>query len=390
VARRDDDQDQSPEAEDANLPPEEEADGYRPSRRQAKKEAPKKEAAPKPETQKPVNQVDAFMEQHWEAWLRPVVLLAVLAVGVLGYKWELIPEHIIGLCAVGGIVLVTIYAVASPVLDLLERKRDRVLFGVLVAAWAFSSGMPALRKTVARPTLAEAVLTEAQKTAKVTVAGGKTGPFDMTVSGKIQASGQQQATATYELNITATGGASQNVEGELEYSVHQGRVRRGTTHWTEKHDQVVHRLPSGLRGSELTLSTERIDDLLQDGLHIRLHPQDGLLPLLLPKIGGVEVPVLGILVVLVMIFLETKVGDAKNKPYLVMASLVTLVFSWRFSQRATANNLVPPAVEALFVALITGGLGGTALGWVARRVSGRSKLRPAKADDKDRKGRDED
>ena len=34
---------------------------------------------------------------------------------------------------------------------------------MLVALWAFSSGVPALRKGVPRPVLGEAVLTEAQK-----------------------------------------------------------------------------------------------------------------------------------------------------------------------------------------------------------------------------------
>ncbi|MCS6914281.1 MAG: hypothetical protein RMK29_13630 [Myxococcales bacterium] len=366
--------------------PQEEADGYRPSRRQL---ARSKEASRPPGKDReqdkpapgnrPANRLDEFLEQHWEAWLRPVVLLVLLGAGVLGYRWDLISETVAGLLAAGGILGVTIYATARPVLKLIEARRNRILFGGLVVVWAISSGFPALRKAVPRSVLAEAVLTEQNMTAQVHIPGS-TGPFDMTVSGKIMGGGAQQVEATYEVVVTAPGGASATVEGSLEYSVHQTRSRRGTTHWTEKHDRNEHRLPSSLRSNELTLSTERIDTLLQDGLHILIHPRDPLLPFFMPTFGGVATPVLGLLVVLIMIFLETRIGDAENKPYLVMASLTTLVFSWRFSLRATPTNLVAPAVEALFVSLILGGMGGSLIGWIARRLSGRSKLKPARRD----------
>lgn len=387
MARTDQDQPKAQDDDDTATP-QEEADGYRPSRRQVARSKgagrpsgkDRDQARPAPAAgDKPGNRLDEFLEQHWEAWLRPVVLLAVLGAGVLGYRWDLISETVAGLLAAGGIVLVTIYATARPAFDLIETRRNRILFGALVVLWAVSSGFPALRKAVPRPVLAEAVLTEQNMTARVNLPGG-TGPFDMTVSGKILGGGAQQVDATYEIVVTAPGGASATVEGSLEYSVHQTRSRRGTTHWTEKHDRNEHRLPSSLRGNELTLSTERIDTLLQDGLHILIHPRDPFLPILMPTLGGVAVPLLGFLVVLVMIFLETRIGDAENKPYLAMASLTTLVFSWRYSLRATSTNLVAPAVEALFVSLILGGMSGSLAGWIARRASGRSKLQPARRD----------
>jgi hypothetical protein len=46
--------------------------------------------------------------------------------------------------------------------------------------------------------------------------------------------------------------------------------------------------------------------------------------------------------------------------------------------KATSTRLVAPAVEALFMALVFGGIGGTLLGWTVRRWSGRSKLKPPK------------
>ena len=50
------------------------------------------------------------------------------------------------------------------------------------------------------------------------------------------------------------GGVRTELSGEFTYAVHQARVRRGSTHWTEQHNQIEHRLPRDLHGSELTIS----------------------------------------------------------------------------------------------------------------------------------------
>jgi hypothetical protein len=72
-----------------------------------------------------------------------------------------------------------------------------------------------------------------------------------------------------------------------------------------------------------------------------------------------------------------------------MASVTTLIFAWHFSMNATPNRLVAPALDSVFLALITGGIGGTLVGAVVRRVAGRDKVKPAKDDDKDDdKGKD--
>jgi hypothetical protein len=145
------------------------------------------------------------------------------------------------------------------------------------------------------------------------------------------------------------------------------RTRRGSTHWTQQNNQAEHRLPSSLRGRELTISAESIDEALQSGLHVAVHPQ---------SMNPMWFLLAGLFVVLGMIFVEARVGDAKHKTHLIMASATSLIFAWHFSENATANRLVAPALDSLFLALITGGIGGTLVGAVVRRVSGRDRLKP--------------
>jgi hypothetical protein len=69
--------------------------------------------------------------------------------------------------------------------------------------------------------------------------------------------------------------------------------------------------------------------------------------------------VLGILVVLGMIYVESKIGDAKTKTHLIMASASTMVFAFHFHEHATASRMVKPALDSLILAVLTGGIGGT-------------------------------
>lgn len=128
----------------------------------------------------------------------------------------------------------------------------------------------------------------------------------------------------------------------------------------------------------MTVATESVDKLLTEGLHVAIHPQAWN-----PWIYWG----LGLFVVLMMGLVEANVGDAKEKTNLVMASLVTLVFAYRYYDRATPQNLVRPAIEALFVAVVAGGLLGTFLGWLIRRLSGRDKVKPLKGE---KDGREKD
>ena len=106
----------------------------------------------------------------------------------------------------------------------------------------------------------------------------------------------------YSFKVTGDGGQESELSGDFSVQMHQARVRRGSNVWSEQHNQVEHRLPSSVRGRELTVSADSVDDLLQSGLHISVHPQS-----LDPNVFLV----LGILVVLAMVYVEAKVGDSK-------------------------------------------------------------------------------
>lgn len=315
----------------------------------------------------PPSGLRGFVEQHWEGWLSQVLLMAIVGIGVLGYKMEWLREGTIGLVLVGGMLAVAIYGTAAPTYDLIENKTARTLFAVLAIFWAASVGYPALRKAVPRKVLAEAVLTPANLTAKLAVAENGNGPFDVTASGTLRPDAGQEKRVDYTFKLVGDGGQETELSGEFSVSMHQARVRRGSNVWSEQHNQVEHRLSSSLRGRELTVSTEQVDELLQSGLHVSLHPQS-----MDPQwflIGG-------ILVVLAMLFVEAKVGDSKTKTHLIMASASTLVFSWWFQKNATASRLVSPALDALLLAAVTGGIGGTLVGAVVRRISGRDRVKP--------------
>lgn len=352
-------------------------DGYRPTRRQVARDGTKpaaeKAAARGSESKEPpATGLRGFVEQHWEGWLSQVLLMAIVGVGVLGYKLEWLREGTIGLVLVGGLLAIAIYGTAGPTYDLIENKTARTLFAVLAIVWAASVGYPSLRKAVPRKVLGEAVLTPGSLSTKIAVAENSTGPFDVTASGTLRPDVGQEKRVDYLFKIVGDGGQESELSGEFSVSMHQARVRRGSNQWSEQHNQVEHRLPSALRGRELTVSTEQVDELLQSGLHISLHPQS-----MDPQwflIGG-------ILVVLAMLFVEAKVGDSKTKTHLIMASASTLVFSWWFQKNATASRLVSPALDAILLAAVTGGIGGTLVGAVVRRISGRDRLKPRNPED---------
>src|SRR5207237_25724 len=162
----------------------------------------------------------------------------------------------------------------------------------------------------------------------------------------------------------ASASAKDVLTGKLEQVAGQARTRRGgSTHWSQRHEQQVMPVSSKVTGSELTLTAEEIDNLFKDGLHVRIHAYDPLMRVLMPPISEVQVPVLGVLVILLMLLVEARVGDAKTKTHLVMAAAVTTVFSANYYAEATqvfnvheqqSLNLVRPGLGALFNALVFG------------------------------------
>lgn len=345
-----------------------EVDGYKPTRRQQLRDGDKpgkgQEAAKKGP---PPTKFKQFMDDHWESWLSQVILIVVLGVGVVGYKLDYLREGMIGIVLAGGLVAAAIYGTAGPAYDLIDSKNGRTLFAILVVVWAAAVGYPTIRKAVPRKVLAETALTEPTKSQKVAINEGASGPYDVTISGSLRPEAGSERKVDYTVVVTGDNSQNAEVSGTFEVRVNQMRTRRGSTSWTQQHNQLEHRLPSSVRGHELTIATEQVDEMLQSGLHVAVHPQ---------SLNPTWFLIIGILVVLAMLFVETRIGDAKNKPHLIMASATTLIFAWHFSENATANRLVAPALDSLFLSLITGGIGGTLVGAVVRRVSGRDRLKP--------------
>ena len=357
----------------------EERDGYRRTRRQvARGDKPIPEAS-QDEAPVPKTAYQRFMDDHWEAWLGPVLLLALAGALIIGYRADYIRESMIGMLFSAGLVVVAIYSTAVPAYDLIPSKNGRYAFAALCILWAAAAGYPTLRKSMARTVYGQAVLTDQSKSEKVQLPEGKTGPFDVTVSGTLKTEGAQNSNAVFEVQVAGEGG-TETLSGEFSVRTNQMRVRQGTSSWTEQSNQIEHRLPRSLRGNTLTFTVEHIDDLLADGLHVSVHPQS-----YDPKWFFL----LGILVVLGMIYVEGKIGDAKTKTHLIMASASTMVFAFHFHEHATASRMVKPALDSLILAVLTGGIGGTMVGAVVRRASGRDKIKAKDDDEKKSKDSEE-
>ncbi|MBL9042139.1 MAG: hypothetical protein JNM83_11085 [Myxococcales bacterium] len=357
----------------------EERDGYRRTRRQvARGDKPIPEAS-EDEAPVPKTAYQRFMDDHWEAWLGPVLLLALAGALIVGYRADYIRESMLGMLFAGGLVAMSIYSTAVPAYDLIPSKNGRYAFAALCILWAAAAGYPTLRKSMARTVYGQAVLTEQSKSEKVQLPEGKTGPFDVTVSGTLKTEGAQNSNAVFEVQVAGEGG-TETLSGEFSVRTNQMRVRQGTSSWTEQSNQIEHRLPRSLRGNTLTFTVEHIDDLLADGLHVSVHPQS-----YDPKWFFL----LGILVVLGMIYVEGKIGDAKTKTHLIMASASTMVFAFHFHEHATASRMVKPALDSLILAVLTGGIGGTLVGAVVRRASGRDKIKAKDDDEKKSKDSEE-
>jgi hypothetical protein len=388
VARPPRDNKADPNAED-NEPTtspfvEEEADGYKRTKRAIERAKQGRDGVTrKPdakEKEAPKTGFQRFMDEHWDSWLGPVLMLVLAGGFIISYKMDLLRESAVGVILAGGLVAYAIYYTALPAYDAIRNPLGKRLFAALAILWVAAAGYPTLRKGLGREVLAETVLTKEHLTDKLTIGKGKTGPFDMTVSGAIKQGGGQDTTVSYTLNVAGEGGVSEELNGDFSHRVNQMRVRRGTTNWSEQHNQNEHRLSSRLRGKELTVTTESVDELMESGIHVTVHPQ---------SYDPTWFFLAGIFVLLCMMFVETRIGDQKMKPHLIMASASTLVFSYWFHKNATPTRLVAPTLDAVMLAAVVGGIGGTLVGAVVRRASGRDKIKPEE-EDKKAAAKDED
>jgi hypothetical protein len=314
------------------------------------------------------SQLQLWFEEAWEGWLKPIGLIGLIGVAYLLYKFDLVSEAVAGAALVLLIVIGTIAATALPAWSLARTSAMKALFVTFVAIWAVSVGYPSLRAAIPPRALAEVHLAPGQLSAKAPIDPHHS--LELTVSGRFKHVGMQEAEAGYSLTV-AGGGASDEVSGSLKRSlVHYRAGRRGgTTSAISEHTENKHRLPT-VRGGELSITADAIDEQLDDGLAISVRP------------GGPNPIIFIVLSVVALLFgigFDARLQDGKSKvkTYLAAGVGVTLVFAVNFPGDATPHSLVRPAVGAVVLALLIGGLGGWVLGAVAKVLFG-PKLKKAR------------
>ena len=314
-----------------------------------------------------------WLEEAWEGWLKSVGVIVLCALAYLLYSNNLVGEGFAGVIAVGLIVLGSIFSTAGPAWQILQDKAPaaKALFVTCLAMWLVGTGYPAFRTALPPALVAEGMLTTVTPTLKLDTK--LDGPYELVVSGGFKQAGVQEAEINYSVKAEG-GGGTDEVSGTLKRSLmHLRTSRRGGTS-TSVHEQTElrHRLPN-VRGGQVTLSTEGVDDQLADGLHVAVS-KAGPNPLVFL--------IMGALALLLAIGFDVKLYDPKSKvkakTYLAPAAAICLVFSLYFQEEATPHSLVRPAVGGLVFALFTGGLGGWLLAVIARSLFGAKAPKKAK------------
>jgi hypothetical protein len=310
-----------------------------------------------------------WFEEAWEGWIRPLGVIFLLILAVVIYKFDLISETVAGVLLALGVIGGTMASGALPAWPLVRKPGERAMFFAMIALWLVGTGYPALRVALPGRVLAEGHLTTQSPSA--TLKTDSDGPYALTVSGRFKQAGASDAEATYTIKAEG-GGATDEVSDRLErkrVSVRVGR-RGGTSTQLQEHTEKSHRLP-GVRGSEVKLTADGVDDQLEEGLTIALR-SGGPSPLLFTALA-----VLALLLALVLdsklVDPATLTGKSKSKgvrTYLTAAVAVALVFSLNYPAEATPHSVVRPAVGALALGLLAGGIGGWLLSGIARALFG--------------------
>lgn len=304
-----------------------------------------------------------WFEEAWEGWIRPLGAMFLLAIGYVLYRFEIVGERTAGLVAVLAIVVGAIVLGALPALPLTRAPWQRALMATLVATALAGMVYPALRAAVPSATLAEGMLTTDKPT--LTLTTGQAGPYDLTVAGHFKEAGRSDAEANYDIKATDSGGGSDDAAGAIKRQLVTIRSRKGSSSSLQERTESTHRLPH-VRGPQVTLTADGIDEQLDGGLTVALR-KGGLSPTIFI--------VLGALALLMALVLDTRLVDfkGKKKSYLTAALGIAFAFSLYYPGEATPHALVRPAVSALLLSLVVGGLGGWAVGGVGRALFGPKK-----------------
>jgi hypothetical protein len=300
-----------------------------------------------------------WFEEAWEGWLKSASVIALIAAAYLVYKFDLIAESRAGLVSVVAVIGLAMSTALSPAWPRVQERSPfyKGLFILMMILWAAAVGYPSLRAVSPPAPFAEAELTPQKLSEQLKTPS--TGPYELVVSGQLKA-GAGEVEAGYSIKAEG-GGGSDEVSGELQRKMVRVRVSRrgGTQSSVAEVNEQAHRLPH-VRGNQVTLTADSIDEQqLEGGLRVELR-QAGLEP---------AIPwALGALAILLGLFFDVKLHDPKlkDKTWIGVAIAVTFVFSIKFPEDATPHSLVRPAVGALVLGLLIGGLGGWLLTVIAR------------------------
>jgi hypothetical protein len=297
-----------------------------------------------------------WFEEAWEGWLKPLGGIGLLLIAYALYKFDIVSEPIAGVGLVLIIVIGAIVMTALPAWQAVKSPGQRGLFVAFVALWAVAVGYPSLRAVLPPKPQAEIKLTATHLADKAHVT--TSGPLELVVSGHFKGAAMAEADANYILSVDSQTG-HEEVSGTLKRALVRYRAGRrgGTTTSIQERTEELHRLQTS-RG-DLTISTDAVDDKLEGGVIVDVRSA-GINPIVFWAMGG--------LALLLALFFDARLVDAKAKlkTYLAVGVGTTYVFAIHYPDEATPSSLVRPAVGAIILALLIGGLGGWLLGVVAR------------------------
>jgi hypothetical protein len=294
-----------------------------------------------------------WIEDQWEGWLKSVATLILAAIAYVLYKFDLVGEGLAGAGLVLAIIGGSLGSVVLPAWPMVRTAAQKYLVIAVCALAALAAGYPSLRAALPPKSLGEVRLTTAQPTATLKVVGD--GPYELAVGGSFkQQGGEAQASYTIKVNN------SDEVSGSIERSLQRLRTSRrgGMSTTVVERTEEVHRLPT-VRGSELTFTSDGVDEQLAEGLVIEVRPAGP---------NPIFFIILGVLAILGALVLDAKLVDQKGKTkgYFAVAAAMCLVFALRFPDKATPHSLVRPAIDALVLSLLLGALPGWIAGILAR------------------------
>jgi hypothetical protein len=314
-----------------------------------------------------MSRFDMWMEEHWHGWVKPVSGLMLIAIAYVAYSQQWVTEGVAGPMLVAVIVGGTIAGAAVAVFPVLEKARDRNLFAGFLAVWAIAVGYPSLRASLPRQVLAEKRIGDTKEHLSETITlPGSSGPYELSVGGSLKGGGEVEA--SYQLTVSGEGDTTDEVSGSIDRKFQSVRTSRrgGRSSVRQEHRENVHRLEH-VRGQTLKLTLEGVDDQLEDGIFVTVHPAGPDPRLFL---------VAAALCMLVGLFVDYQLATTKTKTYLTMAAGFLFAFAWYYPTQATPHFLVPPAISSAVIAFLSGGLGGALAGFIGRQVKPPAKMKP--------------